>query len=91
MPWLALVIVLVVITCLRFPAAYGAFAAVSVAGALTSSNLDSFERYALGAFPILLAGASLLGDERVERFVMPLLVAGLTGYALLAFLGGYVP
>ena len=63
-PWMIVVVVLVVLAFRRLPASYGAFAAVSVASAVTSANLDSFERYALGAFPIVIVVALLLTDRR---------------------------
>ena len=54
--------------CFRtWPASYGAYAAVSILAAVVSSNLDSFERYALGAFPLILVVASLTSSRRVER------------------------
>ncbi|HXW33752.1 MAG TPA: hypothetical protein VEJ87_04175, partial [Acidimicrobiales bacterium] len=58
---------------------------------LTASNLDSFERYALTAFPLVLAAASITARPVVERTVLVVASAGLVGYALLAFLNLYVP
>ena len=49
---------------------YGAFAAAVLVVALTASNLDGFERYALSAFPLVLAGASVTSAPRVERAVL---------------------
>ena len=74
----------------RLPAAYTWFSAVSLASAVTSSNLDSFERYALGAFPLVIVLALLLTDRRAacgDRVSGP----AMTGYATLAFLHAYVP
>jgi hypothetical protein len=62
-----------------------------MAVALTGSNLDSFERYALSAFPLVLAGASVTSSERVFRVVLVFSAVGLLGYALLAFANLYVP
>jgi hypothetical protein len=75
----------------RLPAPYTLFSAAVVATALAGSNLDSFERYALSAFPLSIAGALLLREPQVERTVLTLLAAGLAGYALLAFLNISVP
>jgi hypothetical protein len=61
--------------------------AVAVAG----TNLDSFERYALSAFPLSMAAAAVCRGPRVERTVLPLLAACLAAYALLAFLNISVP
>jgi len=90
-PWVLLVVVLLVVCWRRYAASYGAFATAVVAVALSGTNLDSFERYALSAFPVVLAAASLLTDRRVERGVLVLAAAGLVGYALLAFLNLSVP
>ena len=68
------------------PASYTVFAAAVLAVAVAGSNLDSFERYALSAFPLTIAAALLCGEPGVERVVLVLLPAVLAGYALLAFL-----
>ncbi len=90
-PWVVLVVALVVVCWWRLPASYGALATVVAVVALTGTNLDSFERYALGAFPLVVAAASLTAGRRVERSVLVLAAAGLAGYALLAFLNLSVP
>jgi len=74
-----------------WPASYGAFAVAVLVVALTGSNLDSFERYALSAFPLVLAGASLTADDRVFRVVLVLSAVALVGYSVLAFTNLYVP
>jgi hypothetical protein len=91
LPWALLAVALLVVTLRRWPAAYGAYAAAILIVALTASNLDGFERYALSAFPLVLAGASLTSGPRVERVVLSLAAAGLAIYALLAFTNLYVP
>jgi hypothetical protein len=90
-PWVVLVVVLLVVCWRRLPAAYGAFATAVVLAALSGTNLDSFERYALSAFPLVVAGASLTASRRVERVVLPLAAAGMAGYLLLALLNVVVP
>lgn len=90
-PWVVLCLCLLVVCWRRLPASYGAFATAVILAALSGTNLSSFERYALSAFPLAIAGASLLGERTLERSVMALLVAGLVAYALLAFLNLYVP
>jgi hypothetical protein len=91
LPWVVLAVVLVVVAFRFWPASYGAFAVAVMAVALTGSNLDSFERYALSAFPLVLAGASVTSSERVFRVVLVFSAVGLLGYALLAFANLYVP
>jgi hypothetical protein len=90
-PWAIALALLVVVCFRRWPAAYGAFAAVMLLAALSSRNLDSLERYVLSAFPFVLAGASLTASGRTERLTLSLGAAALGGYALLAFLNAVVP
>lgn len=90
-PWVVLVVVLVVVALRRLPVSYGLFAAAIVAVAVSGTNLDSFERYALSAFPVVIVGAMLTRSPRVERVVMAGAVAGLVAYGLLAFLNILVP
>jgi hypothetical protein len=90
-PWVLVALVLLVICWRRLPAAYTVFAAGTLAFALAGSNLDSFERYALSAFPLTVAAALVCRSPRAERTVLALLPAALAGYALLAFLNISVP
>jgi hypothetical protein len=90
-PWVLLALALLIVCWRRLPAPYTLFAAAVLATAVAGANLDSFERYALGAFPLSVAAAVLLTGPRLERTVLTLLAAGLAGYSLLAFLNLYVP
>jgi hypothetical protein len=90
-PWAIGFLVLLVVCFRRWPASYGAFAAVILLVALSAGNLDSLERYGLSAFPLVLALAGLLARPWVERTALALAATGLTVYATLAFLGAYVP
>ncbi len=90
-PWVLLALAMLVVCWRRLPASYTLFAAAVLATAVAGSNLDSFERYALSAFPLSVAAALLLSETQVERVVLALLSAGLVGYALLAFLNISVP
>jgi hypothetical protein len=90
-PWAVLALGLLVVCWRRLPASYTVFAAGIMAVALAGSNLDSFERYALGAFPLTMAAALVSRRPAVERVVLTLLPAALAGYALLAFLNISVP
>ncbi|MGO9344198.1 MAG: mannosyltransferase family protein [Acidimicrobiales bacterium] len=91
LPWVILAVLLAVVAAVRLPASYAGFAFLVLAVALTASNLDSFERYALSAFPLVIAGASLDRSPRAETAVLVLAAAGLACYSLLAFTGLYVP
>jgi len=90
-PWIAVAAVLIVVAFWRLPVSYGAFALCVVVVALSGSNLDSFERYALSAFPLVMAGATLLRSARVAAVTYVLCGAALALYAVLAFQGAYVP
>ncbi len=90
-PWIAVAAVLIVVAFWRLPVSYGAFALCVVAVALSGSNLDSFERYALSAFPLVIAAATLLRSPRVAGVTFILCGAGMALYAVLAFQGVYVP
>ncbi len=90
-PWVVLALAMLVVCWRRLPAPYTLFAAAVLAVAVSGTNLDSFERYALSAFPLSMAAAVVLTQSQVERAVLSLLAAGLAGYALLAFLNISVP
>ena len=90
-PWLVLIVVLLVVCFRTWPASYSTFAAASIGAAAISSNLDSLERYALAAFPLVLVVAGLTRDRRIERAVLVLSGSAMTVYALLAFFHAYVP
>jgi hypothetical protein len=90
-PWVVLCVVLLVVAFRRLPLSYAAFATAVVVVSLASSNLDSFERYALGAFPLVIAASTLTSRRRVELVVLIVAGAAMVGYALLAFMGIVVP
>lgn len=91
LPWVVLAVVLAVVACRRWPAAYGAFAVATLVVALSARNLGSFERYAFGAFPLVLALASVTAAPWAERLVLSLSASLMAGYAVLALLLYYVP
>jgi hypothetical protein len=91
LPWVLFALVLLVVSFRKWPACDGWFAAAVLVVALSGSNLDSFERYALSGFPLVLAGASLTVSRRVFAPVLALSGSALFGYALLAFANRYVP
>jgi hypothetical protein len=90
-PWVLLALAMLIVCWRRLPAPYTLFAAAVLAVAVSGANLDSFERYALSAFPLSIAAGLLLTQSQIERAVLTLLAAGLAGYALLAFLNISVP
>jgi hypothetical protein len=90
-PWIAVAAVLLVLAFWRLPVSYGAFALCVGAVALSGSNLDSFERYALSAFPLVIAASTRVRSTRVATVTYVLCGAALALYAVLAFQGAYVP
>jgi hypothetical protein len=90
-PWVLIALVLLVFCWRRLPASYTLFAAAVLGLALAGSNLDSFERYALSAFPLTMAAALVTRGPRIERVVLTALPAAMAGYAVLVFLNISVP
>lgn len=90
-PWVLVSAALLVVAFRRLPLSYGAFAAGVLLVSVASSNLDSFERYALSAFPLVIAGSTLTSRVGVERTVLVLSGLAMIGYAFLAFVGIAVP
>lgn len=90
-PWIILSLVLLVVVFRRLPFSYGAFAAAVLVVSLTSSNLDSFERYALSAFPLVIAGSMWTSRRRVEVIVLVVAAVGMAAYAYLSFVNVVVP
>ena len=91
LPWIALCAVLAVVAWRRLPHSYALFAIVVLVVSLSSTNLDSFERYALAAFPLVVAASTATSRRPVEVTVLVVSAAAMAGYATLAFLGVVVP
>jgi hypothetical protein len=89
--WVALCAVLVVLLARRLPASYAWYGATAVVLALTARNLDSFERYAMSTFPLVIGVGLLVAREQLDKAVLALAAGGLVLYSTLAFLGQYVP
>lgn len=90
-PLLVVAVVLVVVVFLRWPASYGAYAAVTLLVALSAHRLGSSERYLFATFPFVLAIVSLTRSRRVELGTLIASGACMAGFATLALLGAYVP
>ena len=90
-PFAIAFIVLLVLTYRRLPVSYGAYATVVLLLALSANNLNSVERYALNAFPLLITLAVLLRTERAERIGLAICGCGLLSLCTLAWLAVYVP
>lgn len=90
-PWIIIALLLAIVSFRRLPLSYALFGTAIVIVALSGSNLDSFERYALSAFPLTMTAGSLIRSERIAQPVFVLCGVGIFTYALLAFLGAYTP
>ena len=91
LPWIVLALALCVVAWRCLPTSYGVFAIAVVVAGLLGANFASFERYALSAFPLTIAAATLLQSRRVRIPVFVLCGVGLLGYGLLAFVNLNVP
>jgi hypothetical protein len=89
--WALVFAALLIVVARRLPASYTAYAAAALILGLSAHNLDSFERYCASTLPFLLAVAIITKRPEAERAGIALAAAGLFAYALLAFLGLYVP
>ena len=89
--WAVVTIALVVVVFRRLPVSYGLFAAATVVIALSSRNLDSFERYAFNAFPLIIAAALIVRERRLETLVFTAMGTAMCLYGLVAAFGVYVP
>jgi hypothetical protein len=90
-PFAVAFVVLLVIVFKRWPVSYGVFAALVLLAALSADNLNSLERYALNAFPLVFAVAGITAASRAERLALAVGAGGLVSLCALAWLGVYVP
>jgi hypothetical protein len=91
LPWVLVSVAILVVSFRKLPLSYSLFSLAVLLAALSGSNLESFERYAFSAFPLVIAGSTLLRSHRVSVAILIGCGAGMLGYALLTFLGAYVP
>lgn len=89
--WALVFLALLAVCFRRLPASYGAFSAAILFVAMSSQNLDSLERYALSAFPLILTAGLLTNNWVAERSALLLSTAALVGYATLIFLARSIP
>jgi len=89
--WAILLVALAVVIFRKLPAAYGWYAASVLVVVLTASNFDSLERFGLGCFPFVVAAAMLTRSRRTYWIVAGLSASLFMTYAILAFIGVYVP
>ena len=90
-PWIAVFAVLLVIAFRTLPSSYAWWSALLLVSATTGHTLGSFERYGLGAFPLVVALAIALRTPMLERVALVASGAALSAFAALAFVGAFVP
>ncbi len=90
-PFAVAFVVLVVVVARTWPVSYTLFALGVLVAALAADNLNSLERYALNAFPVVLAVAGLCTTAWRTRVASAVGVAGLVSLSALAWVGTYVP
>jgi hypothetical protein len=89
--WAGIALSLLVLAARKLPASYTAFAAVTLAFALTARSMTSFERYAASAVPLLLVVPALMRTRRQRRAVLAGASVILFGYSFAAFAHAYIP
>jgi hypothetical protein len=90
-PFVIAFVLLLIVVWRRWPLAYSVYASLVLVVALSADNLNSVERYALNAFPLLFAIADLTSTVRRERVALAICGSGLLGLCALAWLSIYVP
>jgi hypothetical protein len=90
-PFVLAFLALLVVVARRWPASYTVYAALVLLVAISAENLNSVERYALNAFPLLFALADVTGTPRRERLGLAVCGSGLLALSALAWLAVYVP
>lgn len=91
LPFVLAALALLVVVGRRWPASYTVYAGLVLAVAMGADNYNSIERYALNAFPLLLALADVTGTVRRERLALAVCGNGLVALSALAWLALYVP
>jgi hypothetical protein len=89
--WVLLVVPLLVVTFRRLPLSYGVWSLGIFLIAISAHNIDSFERYLLRAFPLVIGGALSIRSEKQEWVVMSVASAGLVAYSAAILVGARVP
>jgi len=89
--WLVVLLTLLVVLARRLPISYAAYAGTAVVVAWSSEIIQSFERYAMGAFPFAIGFALVTARVELERGLLVVFGAGLAGYSVLVFSGVLVP
>jgi hypothetical protein len=90
-PFAVAMVVLVVVAWRELPASFALFSTAVLVVSLSAGNLNSIERYALNAIPLMFAAAAIVRRYRLEVPALVLSAGVLTAVTTLAFIGSYVP
>jgi len=91
LPFAVAFVVLTVVVLRTWPVSYGLFTVAVMATALAAENLNSLERYALNAFPLVLAVAGLCTVRWRSMAAVAVGLTGIVSLSALAWMGIYVP
>ncbi len=86
-----IVVTLAVTAVRKLPAPQAVYAVTSAVVLLAAENLNSVERYALSAFPLVIAGAVLSRHRFLDRHFVSISAVAMVSVSVLAFHGVYVP
>ena len=84
-------IALAVVVARRLSRPMALYTAISLVLLLAAENLNSLERYALSAFPLVIAAAMVSRHRWLDRWIVGASGAGMVCLTTLAFHGVYVP
>lgn len=84
-------VALAVVAVRRLSRPMALYAAVSLGLLLAAENLNSLERYALSAFPLVVAAAMVSRHRWLDRWIVGAAGAGMVSLTTLALHGVYVP
>jgi hypothetical protein len=90
-PFAVAMIVLAVVAARRLPGELALYGAATVVVTLAAVNLNSSERYAMGAVPLAVALALVTDDRRWRTLALTVSGAGFVALTSLAWLQVYVP
>ena len=91
LPFALAFVVLTVVVARTWPASYTVFTVAVLLVALAAENLNSLERYALNAFPIVLAVAVVCSKPWRSWLALGVGGAGVVALSALSWMGIYVP
>ena len=87
----AVLVALAVVAARRLSRPMALYAVPSLVLLLAAENLNSLERYALSAFPLVIAAAIVSRHRGLDRWIVGASGAGMVCLTTLAFHGVYVP